>query len=232
MSYLAKYAMAACFAAAVIIAAVFSFMDGEMSVSALNGADEGHTLVIDAGHGGDDGGAVGAGGLTESALNLSIAEKVDALCGFVGLKSVMTRTSEDISYPEGLSTAKRKLFDQDSRLDIISKTPGAVLLSIHQNKYTSASPRGPQVFFGKVRGSDEFAVLAQERLNACLYPQNRRAAAKISEDIYLMKNADCPAVLAECGFISNHTEAALLSDGGYQKKIALCLVSAYTGFLG
>lgn len=186
------------------------------------------TLVIDAGHGGDDGGASTKEGIRESVINLAIAQKMAAISDFCGIRYVMTRDSEEIDYPSQLKTIhKRKVYDQNMRIDLVNNIKNAVLISIHQNKFSSPQPRGPQTFYNMVEGSKELADLMQENMNKVLYPENRRIAVKADKDVYMMKKVSCKAVLAECGFLSNPTEAAALITDEYQLKVALCIISAY-----
>ena len=185
-------------------------------------------LVIDAGHGGADGGAVAADGTQEADINLDIALRLRAIAALCGTETRMTRESADIDYPpEAESIAQRKLADQRARLALIHETPGVLLLSIHQNFFSAAGPNGPQVFYGTEPGGEELAELIQTNLNAQLAPQNRRLAAPISDDIYLMKNAGCRAVLVECGFLSNPDELAQLQNGQYRLRLAALLFGSY-----
>ena len=103
----------------------------------------------------------------------------------------------------------------------------AVLISIHQNCFPHTSPHGSQVLYAATEGSDALGALMHENLNAYLNPENRRVAAPISEKIYLMRNVHCPAVLVECGFLSNPDEAARLADPGYQTKLAAVILASY-----
>ena len=188
------------------------------------------TLVIDPGHGGEDGGALSIDGTKESLINLDIALKTAALCDFTGCSYVMTRDSEEIVYSEGNSIAGRKRFDQKSRVELTETTNNAVLMSIHQNCYPHPAPFGPQVFFSKTEGSEELAVILQTNINKALCPDNRRLASAASKDIYIMKKVSCPAVLVECGFISNPKEAELLSTDTYRLSIAFTIVGSYLGW--
>ena len=142
---------------------------------------ESRVLVIDAGHGGEDGGATSPSGLIESGVNLDIAKRFEALAGYFGIKTAMTRESETIEYPASAKNMReRKAFDQKNRIKLINSFENAVLVSIHQNKYPDPRPRGPQVFFADTGGSRELAEVAQVRLTQALYPENRRLAAPIS----------------------------------------------------
>ena len=215
--------------AAVILSGVFLRRSPYVRVTFSESRDR--VLVIDAGHGGEDGGAVSPEGLIESGINLDIAQRLDAISGFLGIHSAMTRNSESIEYPESARTVRaRKAFDQKSRLEFINSFENAVLMSIHQNKYPDSRVSGPQVFFAAVSGSRGLAEIAQQRLADSLCPENRRVAAPISTTIFLMRSADCPAILVECAFLSNPREASLLNTPEYRQKIALALISSYIEF--
>lgn len=189
------------------------------------------TLIIDPGHGGEDGGAVAADGSKESELNLAIALKLEALSGFFGVPTVMTRSSETLDYPESADTIRaKKVADQKARLELINSIQNAVFISIHQNLYTSAAPSGAQALYAGTEGSMELAEMMQNNFIALLNEDNKRTASRISDDIYLMKNAGCTAVLIECGFISNPAELELLKDPEYQSKVASIILASYIQF--
>lgn len=185
-------------------------------------------LVIDAGHGGADGGAVAADGTPESDINLDIALRLEALAAFWGVEAVMTRSTDDIDYPaEATTISAMKKADQNARVALINETPGAILVSIHQNNYPASSPSGIQVFYGTEAGSDTFADIMQDNLTAQLYPQNRRVAAAIDDDVYLMRKAQCRAVLVECGFLSNPDDLQNLKTVDYRMKLAVVMLASY-----
>lgn len=102
-----------------------------------------------------------------------------------------------------------------------------MLISIHQNCYPDRKPSGAQVLYAASPGSDTLGALMHDNLVAYLDPQNRRVAVPISEKIYLMREVNCPAVLVECGFLSNESECAKLEDGGYQTKLAAVIIASY-----
>lgn len=204
-----------------------SFIAAVMAAAVLGG---GPAYVIDPGHGGDDGGAMGPDGTLESVLNLSIAMKLDAVMGLFGAQTVLTRDSECILYPPQADTIKkRKNADQKQRVEVVASTENAVLVSIHQNNYTGSKPNGAQVFYNKHTASREFAEYTQILL-LCLNESNTRTASAIPDEIYLMRMAKCPAILVECGFLSNPDELKKLKDEEYQKKIAVVLAAACVGF--
>ena len=188
--------------------------------------ENGRTLVIDAGHGGEDGGAVSASGVRESTLNLAVALRVRDLAAFVGLDTVMVRET-DVSVADGGATvSERKRSDLAERVRLVQSTPGALLLSIHQNHFAEEKYDGAQVFYRS--GSEELAKKTQENLRLCLDPSNRRQAKKSSQ-VYLMEHISCPAILVECGFLSNAAETEKLTQPDYQKKLAaamLCAIAA------
>ena len=186
------------------------------------------TLIIDAGHGGDDSGAVSPDGMYESVVNLAVAERVDYLAAFFGVRTIMTRSTPEIAYSQASTTIReRKTEDQYNRLDLIKETSNAVFLSIHQNEFTSPEPFGGQALYAGTTGSEEFGKGLQELMVANLIPDNRRSAERISETIFLMNNIDCPAVLVECAFLSNATEEALLHTDSYRLKIATVLAAGF-----
>ena len=207
----------------ILLAAVFLHAE---DVQAMGEAE--HILIIDAGHGGEDGGAVAPDGTLESDLNLDIALRLEALARFWGIQTRMTRQTQEIDYPtSALTLAAKKKADQDARLSLIRDTPGAFLLSIHQNIYPAPSPHGIQVFFGREEGSQRLAEILQEALTSFLSPDNRRVAEEIDDGIYLMRNANCPAVLVECGFLSNPDELARLKTNDYHMELAAVMLSSY-----
>ena len=189
-------------------------------------------LVIDAGHGGLDGGAAAEDGMTESGVNLAIAQRLELLARLLGVKTVMTRESEELDYPDEAATvAAKKTWDQKTRVELINSVPGAVLVSIHQNRYPDPRPSGAQVLYAKTDGSEALGKAMHELLCSSLCPENRRVAAPIADNIYLMRSVSCPAVLVECGFLSNPTEAQLLSTDAYRTKLAMTMLTAFLQFV-
>lgn len=187
-------------------------------------------LIIDPGHGGADGGAVAADGTKESELNLQISMKIKSLSDLLGIKSVIIRETEELPYPESAGTiAEKKVWDQHRRLQLINFYDEAVLISVHQNFYPDSRPAGPQVLYSDMPEAKALGEICHDLLNSNLCPQNRRVASPASDKIYLMKNAKCPAILVECGFLSNPSELQLLKDNTYQKKLAAIILASYIG---
>ena len=215
----------------LLTAGIYAIMRAKnaRAAAAFNGRDSVPiTLIIDPGHGGDDGGAVSVLGRKESEINLDIGLRMAVLSDFFGREALLTRSSEQLDYPkEATSTAARKVWDTRDRVERINAVENAVLISIHQNNYPDPWPRGPQVFYGAEEGSAVLGELVQTALTAQLFPQNRRLAAPVAKDVYIMAHARHPAVLMECGFLSNPGEAELLETNHYKLKIAVTIMGSY-----
>lgn len=185
-------------------------------------------LILDAGHGGEDGGAVSVTGVPESRVNLEIVQKLRDILALYGVDPVVLR-EEDVSLhdPEASTLREKKRSDLKNRVRAVEAVEGGTLLSIHQNSYPGSQYRGAQVFYAPTRGSRELAELLQTALREELQPDNDRQAKPIPESVYLMNHVSCPAVLVECGFLTNPEEEALLRDGGYQRQLAAVLAGAW-----
>ena len=189
-------------------------------------------LLIDPGHGGLDGGAVAADGTTASSLNLAISLKLRDLCRLFGVPCAMTRDTESLPYPPTLSGIhEKKVWDQRQRAETINAAEHSVLISIHQNKYPDARPSGTQVLYASGEASAQLGSLTHELLRACLCPENRRVPSPAPDSIYLLKHISCPAILVECGFLSNPAELVRLKSSDYQTGIAAVLLAGYSQFL-
>ena len=186
------------------------------------------TLVIDAGHGGIDGGAISDDGTRESDINLAIALKLDCIVRFSGQKTVMTRL-DDSRKTDILSYSERE--DLKARAELVNSTENAVLVSIHQNDFPTAQPKGAQVLYSAFGDSERLGKRMQELLVSRLDPENRRLAAPAPADLYLTSHTFCPAVLVECGFMSNNFEVLKLKEDSYQKSLALVIASACLEYL-
>ncbi len=220
-----QWALLLCAVPLMVFGITLSGGEGEAAASLR--AEPGPVIIIDAGHGGEDGGAVGVGGARESELNLAVASRLAALCGLCGRPCVMTRDSEMIDYPDSAATTReRKSFDQARRAALISGYPEGILVSIHQNCFPDPRPWGSQVLYGGTEGSRRLGELMHQMLTDSVCPGNRRVAAAAEEDIFLMRTAKCTSVLVECGFISNGDELSRLSQSGYQIKISAVLLAA------
>ncbi len=174
-------------------------------------------IVIDAGHGGEDGGTTGAMGTGESKLNLEISERLNALLKLMGCQTVMTRTQEVSLATEGDTIRQRKQSDLRRRVEIVNGQPSAILVSIHQNHFPDPRYSGPQVFY--TTAAKDLAGAMQTALNEALAPTSRRTA-KASQGVYVMEHIQHPGLLVECGFLSSPEEEQKLRTADYQKQLA------------
>lgn len=191
------------------------------------------TVIVDAGHGGDDGGAIGIDGTVEKDINLDIALKLEKILKFYGFNVIMTRTQDVMTCDDGLdSLRKRKISDIHNRFELMRKNPDAIFISVHQNKFEDSSQHGTQVFFsGNDERSKELAEAIQTSVTLTLQRKNDRVVKKSGSGIYLLYHAKIPAVLVECGFISNSDEVKKLKDESYRMKLAILIADGLLKYL-
>lgn len=202
-------------------------------VSVTWAAEEQTLIAIDAGHGGGDGGAVAADGTTESSLNLQIAQKLEGIFCFLGYPTVMTRAGEEsLADGDAGTVRQQKVTDLKNRVALIQKSGSDVLISIHQNSLPGhPEVHGAQTFYNTVSWAGDLAAAVQYGLNGSVNVSNEKICKPIGDDIYLMKNVKCPAILVECGFMSNPSEVRLLQSEGYQKQLAAAIAAAYLNYM-
>lgn len=199
-------------------------------ISAFSTAEKPHvTVVIDPGHGGEDGGAVSPGGVQESHINLALSKRLRDLLCFAGIPTVMTREEDVTICDEGLGTIRaRKTSDIRNRVAIVNGTENAVLLSIHQNSLPSSTvTHGAQVFWNQQEGAKELAEAIQTSLNGAINVGNEKHTKQIPPTVYLMKHVTVPAVLVECGFLTNQEETRRLQDETHQRTLAISIAAGY-----
>lgn len=191
-------------------------------------------IIIDAGHGGFDGGASTNDGTPEKEINLAVSLYLNSFLTSFGYRTTLTRTKDESLESEGLDTIKsKKTSDIHNRMSIMENIENAVFISIHQNHFSEEKYKGTQVFYSP-NFSDESSLLAQEIQNTVvsqLQPDNHREIKKCGSSVYLMFNAVKPSVLVECGFLSNTEEANKLKMENYQKKIAFCIAMGIQSYL-
>ena len=183
-------------------------------------------MVIDAGHGGVDGGATSCTGKLESAYNLEIALRLRDLFHLLGYPTRMIRTTDTSIYTKGDTIAAQKMSDLKERVRIVNESENNILVSIHQNNFSDSKYSGAQVFYPDTEGSRELAEALQQKLVQTLNPGSNRKAKK-AEGIYLMEHIENQGILVECGFLSNPEEEAKLADAEYQNKLC-CVIAAVT----
>lgn len=185
-------------------------------------------LVLDAGHGGEDGGAVSLTGAPESQINLAIVLKVRDVLGLYGVDPILLRETDVSLHDSDADTLReKKRSDLKNRVAAIEAVEGGTLLSIHQNTYTSSRYSGSHVFYAPTEGSQPLAEHFQNSIKAALQPGNERAVKQIPDTVYIMNHVTCPAVLIECGFLTNPEEEALLRDEDYQRKLSAIIAAAW-----
>lgn len=172
------------------------------------------TVVIDAGHGGMDGGVVGVDGVKESTLNLAYSKTLGEIFERSGFNVVYTRKSEGGLY--GLPTNGFKLRDMKKRKEIIDKARPNLLISVHMNKFSQSTRSGPQVFYQE--GKPDGLALAQS-LQRVFNDFTGNSHEAIAGDFYVCRETSCPAVIVECGFLSNPNECAELQTDRYREQI-------------
>ena len=218
-----------------ILFLVFFRQTAKQNQSALSAnvyTPQSSTVIIDAGHGGMDGGAVAGDGTLEKTLNLSIAQKLNDLLQCAGVRTVLTRKDDNsIHDADAVSVRQQKVSDIHNRLQIMEQTENAVFVSIHQNHFSVSKYHGAQVFYSA--NDPQSAILAEQirqSLTAHLQPNNTRETKKSGTEIYLLYHAMRPAVMVECGFLSNAEETQKLKTEDYQTKLALSVADGILNF--
>lgn len=189
-----------------------------------------NTIIIDAGHGGVDGGATSCSGKLESMFNLEIALKLNDLLHLLGYETVMIRSTDCSVYTQGQTIAAQKISDLKERVRVVNETENAVLISIHQNTFSDSRYSGAQVFYSPEGESQALAHALQTAFCTSINPGSNRKCKK-ADNVYLMQHINCTGVLVECGFLSNAEEEAKLRDADYQRSICCVVASTLSQFL-
>lgn len=188
------------------------------------------TIVIDPGHGGEDGGAVSCTNVLEKTVNLEIALRLNDLFHLLGVHTEMTRREDKSVHTTGQTIAQRKISDLKERVKQVNSIENPILISIHQNLYPDARYRGAQVFYGPEKASKALAENMQKSFLETLNQGSNRQI-KDAQGIYLMEKAQCTAVLVECGFLSNPSEESLLRSADYQRHVCCVIAIEAANFL-
>lgn len=211
-----------------ILGGVAWFGKNQVTPAVSTSVQSSRVLILDAGHGGEDGGASSAGGDKESDINLDIVLKLESLMAFLGVDAQLTRQDDRSLHSSDAQTIReKKVSDLRNRVAMIDSIPNAFLISVHQNHFTDSRYSGAQVFFNGGDISRQWGECTQSVLREVLDSGNDRKAKPMPDGIYLFEHIDCPAILVECGFLSNGEEASLLLTDAYQRKVALALAGAY-----
>ena len=199
-------------------------------IVALSPLASAYVPVIDPGHGGVDGGAVGAGKIIESTLNLEISLRLKYLFLFTGVEPVILRETDISLHSENAATIRQKKnSDLANRIAMVNAVEDGLLISVHQNSFSDSRYGGAQIFFGSEK-TKPLADTLQQYINERIDPENSRAAKLVRGDVYLFKKITRPAILVECGFLTNAQDLQKLQQPSHQKKLTTAVVSAFLAF--
>jgi N-acetylmuramoyl-L-alanine amidase len=206
---------------------------GALPVSLSGEGDELPVIVLDAGHGGIDGGCTSAEGVPEKGINLDILLRLRDILEVNGYEVRVTRDSDRSIHDEGVEgIAAQKSSDMDNRLAMFNESGNAVCVSVHQNQFTDPKYKGAQMFYsGSNSTSEVLARALQSRFRELLQPDNDREIKLCGKELFLCYYSDNPTVMAECGFMSNPDEAALLNTEEYRGKVAFTLFAGINDFV-
>ncbi|MEE0771667.1 MAG: N-acetylmuramoyl-L-alanine amidase [Anaerovoracaceae bacterium] len=223
----------------MLLGAVISIPDYKENLRQVWKAAERPTVVIDPGHGGIDGGAQATDGTAEKDINLKISLKLKTLLEKEGVRVVMTRDEDEALYDDGQEGAIRtlKTSDMHERKRIIDDADADLAISVHLNSFTQdSSVKGAQVFYPSagderiVEKSSLAAEMIQDGLNKNINTDKKRTELA-KDDVYLLREASCPIVITECGFLSNSEDLSNLKKDGFQKKISQSLRDSICRYL-
>lgn len=187
------------------------------------------TIVVDPGHGGEDPGAFSDLNLLEKDINLDIASKLNDYLVSFGYNSILTRTEDKLLYSDNVKGTKKRQ-DLENRVEIANKINADCFISIHMNKYPAEYCRGLQTFYSN--NSDASAILAEyiQKSSTVLQTYNNRKIKDGTDTIFVLENLKIPAVLIECGFLSNNYEATEFSNEEYRSKMAFSIFCGISNF--
>ncbi len=181
-------------------------------------------VILDAGHGGEDGGAIGINGVYEKDLNLCVSRMLANMLRSAGVTVIETRTEDRLLYREDENVrGYRKMYDLRNRLAVAENNPEALFISLHMNSFSSPQYSGLQVYYAKTPGSERLARILQNGVHSTLQKDNAREVKAADSNIYLLDRTDNTAVLIECGFLSNPRECEKLSSEDYRKQLCFSL---------
>lgn len=207
--------------------------DDAIPASLISDENEKPIIVLDAGHGGIDGGCTSADGIPEKGINLNILLNLRDLLQVSGFEVKVTRDTDRSIHDDGIEgIAAQKSSDMDNRLALFNESDNAICISIHQNQFTDSKYSGAQMFYSNSnKKSEPLARSLQSSFVQFLQPDNSREIKKCGKELFLCYYSENPTVMAECGFLSNPEEAALLNTEEYQQKVAFTLYSGILNYL-
>lgn len=220
-----------CLIAAVLAGLIF--VNVGRSEPVLSSQEDSPLIILDAGHGGQDGGAVAKDGTQEQYINLDITLKLNEILTKDGYRTLLTRTDDNSIHDADAKTVReQKVSDIHNRLKIVEANPGCLFVSIHQNYYTESQYCGAQVFYSpNAPESSHLAQCIQSSIVLSLQPENTRQIKESGSSIYILYHATEPAVLVECGFLSNPEETAKLNDESYRQQMAQAIADGIEKYI-
>ncbi|MBR3869649.1 MAG: N-acetylmuramoyl-L-alanine amidase [Clostridia bacterium] len=217
----------------IAVGLVFVGVNTDNGVTVQSGNNNMPVVIIDAGHGGVDGGAVSSDGTQEQYINLDIARKINEYLTKLGYKTIMTRSDDNsIHDPEADTIRQKKVSDIHNRLKIIETNPGSIFVSVHLNYYSVSKYKGAQVFYSPNNTeSEKLAHNIQSSIVSLLQPDNTRQIKKSDSSIYLLYHSPVPSVMVECGFLSNAEETEKLKNEDYRMQMATAICKGIINYL-
>ncbi len=211
---------------------ILTFIQGDKPTSVIK-EDTAITVILDAGHGGEDGGASGQSGVLEKDLNLDIALTVGAYLEQSGIRVIYTRTEDILLYDKNTNYhGRKKVLDLAARLKIANQTENSIFVSIHMNSFPIEKYKGLQVYYAKKEEKSQIlAQMIQNNAKNLIDADNDRKVKAATSAIYLLDRAEHPAVLIECGFLSNAEDLARLSSPEYRTALSLVIAHSIAEYL-
>lgn len=222
------------FALVLVISIISGYVifNGDILETSVKGTHS-PIIILDAGHGGFDGGAVARDGTLEKDINLNMTLNVNEMLRTCGYDVILTRDTDIGTESDPTDTiSKRKVSDLKNRLKLINSYENGIFVSIHLNKFTTSTANGAQVFYSK--NNPNSSVLGQSIQNsivALLQPDNERVIKQGTKSTYLLHNAKIPAVIVECGFLSNSAELKKLKNENYQKEMSFSIFCGILNYI-
>lgn len=222
-----------CCALLVLVALSLLLNDRLTKTASVSLSSQLPLVILDAGHGGEDGGALAPDGTNEKDLNLSLTLKLNESLQKLGFRTLLTREKDELHYPaDALAIRQKKVSDLRYRLELTEKNPDSVFLSIHMNQFSVSRYYGAQVFYsGNHPQSAMLAQAIQDSIVKRTQPENKRQIKQSGQEIYLLHQTHVPAVMVECGFLSNPQELEKLKDDHYQQQLASAIAEGLLNFL-
>ncbi len=228
--FLKRYAYIYLYVTSAFVLISFLIGNSALSVNSPQSFSLRPTLIIDAGHGGIDGGTTSCTGVKESQINLEISKRLEQVLSLIGYKTIMVRTEDTSVATEGNTIREQKRSDLRNRVNLVNNTENALYVSIHQNFYPESRYSGPQVFYASTEESKNLAELMQTNMNQALTSSNKRTCKK-SDGVYIMQHIDCTGILIECGFLSNPEEESKLRTPKYQNRVCSVIAGTLANYI-